>query len=60
MQARNGSVSLAWSDGNGKSYKVYKASDPRRLGQGSAEVVRGNQWVDRDPESSQIVFYRVE
>jgi len=60
MQAQGGAVSLAWSDGNGKAYKVYKSSDPRRLGQGRAEIVRGNQWTDQDPESSQIVFYRVE
>lgn len=60
MRAQDGAVSLAWTDGNGKAYKVYKSSDPRRLGQGRAEVVTGNQWVDRDPDSSQIVFYRVE
>lgn len=60
MQARGGAVSLAWSDGNGKAYKVYKTSDPRQLGQGHAQIVKGNQWTDQDPESSQIVFYRVE
>lgn len=60
MQAHAGAVSLAWSDGRGKAYKVYKSSDPRRLGQGRPEVVTGNQWVDEDPESSQVVFYRVE
>jgi hypothetical protein len=60
MQAHDGAVSVAWSDGKGKAYRVYKSSDPRRLGQGQPEVVNGNQWVDENPESSQIVFYRVE
>ena len=60
MQANGGAVSLAWSDGDGKAYKVYKSSDPRRLGQGRPEIVKGNQWVDENPESSQVVFYRVE
>ena len=60
MRATEGAVSLAWSDGNGKAYRVYKSNDPRQLGQGQAEIVKGNHWVDEHPESSQIVFYRVE
>jgi len=60
MQTQGGAVSLAWSDGNGKAYKVYKSSDPRQLGQGRAQIVKGNQWIDQNPESSQVVFYRVE
>jgi hypothetical protein len=53
-------VSLAWSDGNGRAYKVYKTSDPRLLGQGQGTVVKGNHWIDQEQDSSPVVFYRVE
>jgi anti-sigma factor RsiW len=53
-------VRLAWSDGRGKPYKVFKSSDPRLLGQGQGQEVRGNQWVDRTAGASEVVFYRVE
>jgi hypothetical protein len=55
-----GVVRLAWSDGSRDSYTVYKSSDPRALGQAEAHVVRGNVWTDSRPQSSQIVFYRIE
>jgi anti-sigma factor RsiW len=60
MQVEAKGVRLAWSDGRGKAYKVYKTSDPRLLGRGQGTVVRGNQWLDQDPDSSPVVFYRVE
>ena len=60
MQVEDGVVRVAWSDGKGRPYKVYKATDPRLLGQGKADLVTGSQWVDKHPDSSQIVFYRVE
>jgi putative zinc finger protein len=60
MQADGTSVRLAWTDGRGRPYRVYKSSNPRLLGSGPAQEVRGNQWVDKDPESSPIVYYRVE
>ena len=60
MKAEAGAIRLAWSDGRGRAYKVYKASDPRLLGMGRGQVVHGNQWVDEQPNSSPIVFYRVE
>ena len=60
MQAEGGTVRLAWIDGRGKPYRVFKSSNPRLLGSGPAEEVRGNEWVDNDPDSSPIVFYRVE
>jgi len=60
MQAEGGTVRLAWSDGRGKPYRVYKSTDPRQLGRGLAQEVKGNQWVDSDLDSAPIVFYRVE
>jgi len=60
MQVEGDGVRLAWTDGRGRAYKVYKTSDPRLLGRGQGTVVQGNQWLDREPDSSQVVFYRVE
>jgi hypothetical protein len=60
MHVEDGVVRVAWSDGKGRPYKVYKATDPRLLGQGKAALVTGSQWVDQHPDSSQVVFYRVE
>jgi hypothetical protein len=53
-------VRLAWSDGRGRPYKVFKSTDPRLLGKGQGQEVRGNQWVDRTAGASEVVFYRVE
>jgi anti-sigma factor RsiW len=55
-----GQVRLAWSDGRERPYRVFKSSDPRRLGQGQGQLVKGNEWVDRNPGPGEIVFYRVE
>ena len=60
MQVEAKGVRLAWTDGRGRAYKVYTTSDPRLLGRGTGTVVQGNQWVDQEPDSSPIVFYRVE
>ena len=60
MQVEGCEVRVAWSNGHNRSYKVYKTSDPRLLGSGAAQVVRGHEWVDRDPGSATIVYYRVE
>lgn len=60
MQVEAKGVRLAWTDGRGRAYKVYKTSDPRLLGRGKGTVVQGNQWLDQEPDSSPIVFYRVE
>jgi anti-sigma factor RsiW len=51
---------VAWSNGHKLTYKVFKTTDPRLLGTGSAQVVKGHEWVDRDTESPAIVYYRVE
>jgi hypothetical protein len=60
MKVQDGKVLLAWSDGARGSYKVSKSSDPRGLSGTEVHTVRGNVWVDTDPESSPIVFYRIE
>jgi hypothetical protein len=56
--AAPGVVRLAWSDGVKPVYTVSKSSDPRTPGQ--SYQVRGNVWIDSDPDSSQVVFYRIE
>jgi hypothetical protein len=60
VQAESGTVRLAWSDGRREQYTVFKSSDPRTFSQREAHVVRGNVWTDSHPESSPIVFYRIE
>jgi len=60
MRAEGGTVRLAWTDGRGKPYRVYKSTDPRQLGWGPAQEVKGTQWVDSEPDSAPIVYYRVE
>jgi hypothetical protein len=60
MQVAGGAVHLTWSDGQGTSFKVYKSTDPRQLGRGPGQVVRGNQWVDDALDISPIIFYRIE
>ncbi|HXI20524.1 MAG TPA: zf-HC2 domain-containing protein [Gemmatimonadales bacterium] len=58
--AEPGAVKLAWSDGPRASYTVYKSDNPRDFGRKDAHVVRGNSWVDRAPDSSPVVFYKIE
>jgi anti-sigma factor RsiW len=60
ITADGGVVRLAWSDGSRDSYRVYKSTDPRVLGQSEVHVVRGNVWTDNHAESSAIVYYRIE
>jgi hypothetical protein len=60
MQVDGSGVKVAWSNGHNRTYKVYKTTDPRLLGSGSGQVVRGHEWVDRDPGNAVIVYYRVE
>jgi anti-sigma factor RsiW len=58
--AEGGIVRLAWSDGKKVSYTIRKSDNPRGLPEGEAHVVKGNVWTDANPESSPVVFYRVE
>lgn len=60
MMAEGGTVRLAWTDGRAKPYRVYKSTNPRQLGRGPAQEVKGSQWVDSEPDSAHVVFYRVE
>ena len=60
MQVDGCEVKVAWSNGHNRTYRVYKTTDPRLLGSGSGQVVRGHEWVDRDPGTATIVYYRVE
>ncbi len=53
-------VKLAWSDGNRQSYTVTKTTDPRAGSRQEAHLVKGNVWVDADPQSSPVVFYKIE
>lgn len=60
MQVEGDGVKVAWTNGHNRTYRVYKTTDPRLLGSGSGQVVRGHEWVDRDPGPAAIVYYRVE
>lgn len=60
MQLEGDAVRLAWSDGRGRPYKVFRSTDPRHLGEGVGHLVNGNQWIDSESDTAPIVFYRVE
>jgi hypothetical protein len=60
MRLVGGKVRLAWSDGDNASYRVYKSSDPKGLAGAEVHSVRGTVWVDHNPASSPIVYYRIE
>jgi hypothetical protein len=60
MQLEGDGLRVAWSNGHNRTYKVFKTTNPRLLGTGTAQVVKGHEWVDRDAESPAIVYYRVE
>jgi hypothetical protein len=55
-----GVVKLAWTDGQRATYTVFKSPDPRGSARGERHIVRGNAWVDTQPDTSPIVFYRIE
>jgi anti-sigma factor RsiW len=60
MTFQDGVVRLAWNDGREDGYIISKSSDPRGLAGVEKHRVSGNAWVDRDPETSRIVYYRIE
>ena len=60
MRFEDGAVRLAWSDGRKPSYVVHKSSDPRGVTGAETHSVQGNTWVDTNPDSSRVVFYRIE
>jgi hypothetical protein len=55
-----GVVRLAWNDGEKQTYTVYKSDNPREFSREHAHVVQGNVWTDEAPETSPVVFYRIE
>jgi anti-sigma factor RsiW len=57
--ADHGVVRLAWTDGRKESYTVRKSHDPRGRASDKEYVVRGNVWTDIEPDSSPVVFYRI-
>lgn len=58
--AEGGTVKLAWRDGERDSYTVFKSDNPRDFNRGEVYPVRGNVWIDTDPDSSTVVFYRIK
>jgi anti-sigma factor RsiW len=60
VSADHGVVRLAWANGRRESYTVYKSHDPQGQSSRKAYVVRGNVWTDTEPDSSPVVFYRID
>jgi hypothetical protein len=60
MAGPDGTVRLAWSNGERPSYTIYRTTDPRGFGRAEAHVVKGNIWVDDERDASRVVYYRVE
>jgi hypothetical protein len=60
LQVADGLVHVSWLDGRVRPYRVYKSTNPRDLGKGEAQLVRGNEWVDKQADSAPIVFYRID
>lgn len=60
VENQGSAIHLAWTDGSRGSYTVYKSSDPRDLRRAEVHRVTGNSWVDENPGSSPVVFYRIE
>jgi hypothetical protein len=60
LQLESGAVHVSWLDGRDRPYRVYRSTNPRDLGQGRAQMVRGNEWVDKQADSAPIVFYRID
>lgn len=55
-----GVVRLAWHNGKRETYTVYKSNNPQEFSKAGAHKVSGNIWTDDAPESSEVVFYRIE
>lgn len=56
----SGGVSLQWSDGNQRVYKVLKSTSPRSFAGAETHAVLGNQWTDESPSVGSVVYYKVE
>jgi hypothetical protein len=60
MQMQRDGLRLAWRDGHEASYTVRKGTDPRDLARAETHLVKGNVWVDSQPQSSPLVVYTIE
>ncbi|HEV8337331.1 MAG TPA: hypothetical protein VGR67_13015 [Candidatus Polarisedimenticolia bacterium] len=59
-QASSGGVTLEWQDGNHKTYRVQKTTNPRNFTAAETYAVRGTRWTDSEPARGQVVYYRVQ
>jgi hypothetical protein len=53
-------VVVTWQGDPSGEYLVYRCTSPRFDTCSTADVVRGDRWVDREPSRAPIVFYKVE
>ena len=58
--ASSGGVTLVWQDGDHKTYRVQKSTNPRTFDQAESYAVRGTRWTDSEPAPGQVVYYRVQ
>jgi hypothetical protein len=58
--ASSGGVTLVWQDGDHKTYRVQKSTDPRTFDKAESYAVRGTRWTDSEPARGQVVYYRVQ
>lgn len=59
LAKKDGHIALNWPGRKNGEYVVYRCTSPRFDTCSIAEVVKGNQWVDREPLPAPVVFYRV-
>ncbi len=57
----SGGVTLKWTDGNQRVYRVLKSTNPCDFSNAANFAVRGNRWTDTAPgRDQQVVYYKVE
>jgi len=56
----SGGVSLEWSDGNKRVYRVLKSTNPRSFAGAESHAVLGNRWTDESSSVGSVVYYKVE
>jgi len=56
----NGGVHLTWADAGKREYRVLKSVSPADFSRAEEHRVKGTHFVDNDPGSGQVVYYRVE
>jgi len=55
-----GGISLEWSDGNQRVYRVLKSTNPRSFARAESHAVMGHRWTDESPSVGSVVYYKVE